>query len=97
MSVDAKIAALEHEIAALKQEKALCADEAEQEWQDVWRYLFDVNGYVRCPAPLCRPRHSQPALFSGRLWHCALRSDCLRHSALRFGTAHRFGTALFLC
>ena len=51
MSVDAKIAALEQEIAELKQEKAQCADEAEQEWQDVWRYLFDVNGYVRCPAP----------------------------------------------
>ena len=49
MSVDAKIAALEQEIAELKQEKAQCADEAEQEWQDVWRYLFDVNGYVRCP------------------------------------------------
>ena len=52
MSVDAKIAALEQEIAELKQEKAQCADEAEQEWQDVWRYLFDVNGYVRCGTAL---------------------------------------------
>ena len=77
--VDAKIAALEQEIAELKQEKAQCADEAEQEWQDVWRYLFDVNGYVRCGTAL--PRALGQA----------------RHSALRFGTAHRFGTALFLC
>ena len=82
--VDAKIAALEQEIRGLKQEKAACADEAEQEWQDVWRYLFDVNGYVRCPAPLLpSPSAQRSSLWHSSLWQYCPSAHRFWHSALR--------------
>ena len=40
MSVlDSKIAALEQQVAELKQEKAACSNALEEEWQEVWKYL----------------------------------------------------------
>lgn len=38
-AIDAKIAALEAQVAELRKEKAACTSVLEEEWQDVWKYL----------------------------------------------------------